>query len=90
MEAFNPEEYELKIPRSEEVQTAINELSEYIASLSLTASENSRLVELAADVTLKVERSAFLEGFDLGTKATKEPESEAEILPLPHFTGELK
>ena len=52
----------LTIERGPELLAAERALSDYIASLPLTAEQNDELVRLAVDQTVKAERNSFFEG----------------------------
>lgn len=56
----------LTIERGPELLAAARALSDYIASLPLTAGQNDELMRLAVDQTVKAERNAFFEGARLG------------------------
>lgn len=65
-------EQEIKIPRSERFTKIANELSDFINALPLNQPDNDKLIQIVVEQIKEAEHTAFLFGFDMGVKVTKD------------------
>lgn len=65
-------EQEIEIPRSDRFTEIANELSDFINSLPLNQSDNDKLIKIIVEQIKEAEHTAFLFGFDMGVKVTKD------------------
>lgn len=65
-------ECEIVIPRSEKFVQIANELSDFINTLPLNKPENDKLIQIIVEQVKEAEHTAFLFGFDMGVKVTKD------------------
>lgn len=64
-------EQEIVIPRSERFTEIANKLSDFINDLPLNQPDNDELIKIIVEQIKEAEHTAFLFGFDMGVKATK-------------------
>lgn len=62
----------IEIPRSDRFIEIANELSDFINALPLNQPDNDKLIQIIVEQIKEAERTAFLFGFDMGVKVTKD------------------
>mgnify|MGYP003587204874 FL=1 len=63
---------EVEIKITEDGKAKLIEASNFINGLSLGRTDNDKLIALLTSTTNQVMKDAFLQGFELGVKVTKE------------------
>ncbi|SFM11591.1 hypothetical protein [Pelosinus propionicus] len=65
------EEATIETQRSEKFHASTRIISDFICNLSLSVDDNNHLIALLVEQLQEAERTAFLQGFDMGCKTTK-------------------